>query len=380
MGHMGWGGGGGMGNFASGGGGGGAATRGAQRLRAQGKRKPDIKKLWPLVWVMLKPRMWILAGGLGLTAIKVLASLTIPQISKRLVDTIINVKPAHPERLPHIVIIVFTATLIQAISSYALTQLLSKEGQRLIADLRARVQRHVGLLPVSYYDANSTGTLVARIMSDVEGVRNLIGTGLVEFAGSILTAVLALTILLQRSVPTTLTVLVIVTTFAIFLQFAFKRIRPVFRERGRINAEVSGRLTESLGGVRVIKGYHAEEREAKVFAGGVERLLKNVVKSLTMTSMLTSASATVTGVVSVIVIFMGGRLVLGSHWTMGDYFQYNLYLAFMISPVFQIVNIGTQLTEALAGLDRTNELLGELEENEGPERTIPMPPIDGHVR
>jgi ABC-type multidrug transport system fused ATPase/permease subunit len=380
MGHIGWGGGG-MGNFAGGGGGGGGggnARRAA--LESLGKRKPDIKKLWPLIWVMLKPRLWILAGGLGLTAIKVLASLTIPQISKRLIDTIINVKPPHPERLLGIVVIVFTATLVQAISSYALTQLLSKEGQRLIADLRARVQRHVGLLPVSYYDANSTGTLVARIMSDVEGVRNLIGTGLVEFAGSILTAVLALTILLRRSVPTTLTVLVIVTTFAIFLQFAFKRIRPVFRERGRINAEVSGRLTESLGGVRVIKGYHAEEREANVFVGGVERLLKNVVKSLTMTSMLTSASATVTGVVSVIVIFMGGRLVLGSHWTMGDYFQYNLYLAFMISPVFQIVNIGTQLTEALAGLDRTNELLGELEENEAPERTITMPPIDGHVR
>jgi ABC-type multidrug transport system fused ATPase/permease subunit len=377
MGHMGWGGGGGMGNFGGGGGGGGNARRAA--LESLGKRKPNLKKLWPLIWEMLRPRVWILVGGLGLTAIKVLASLTIPQISKRLIDTVLNARPAHPERLPGIVAIVFGATLIQAISSYALTQLLSKEGQRLIADLRARVQRHVGLLPVSYYDANSTGTLVARIMSDVEGVRNLIGTGLVEFAGSILTAVLALTILLQRSVPVTLTVLVIVTSFAIFLQYAFKRIRPVFRERGRINAEVSGRLTESLGGVRVIKGYHAEEREAKVFMSGVDRLLKNVIKSLTMTSMLSSASATVTGIVSVIVIFMGGHLVLGSHWTMGDYFQYNLYLAFMVSPVFQIVNIGTQLTEALAGLDRTNEILGELEENDAPERTIAMPPIDGYV-
>jgi subfamily B ATP-binding cassette protein MsbA len=270
--------------------------------------------------------------------------------------------------------------LIQAISSYALTQLLSKEGQRLIADLRMRVQRHVGLLPVSYYDANSTGTLVARIMSDVEGVRNLIGTGLVEFAGSILTAVLALTILLHLNVSVTLIVLVIVISFAIFLQVAFKHIRPVFRERGRINAEVSGRLTESLGGVRVIKGYHAEDREAKVFAGGVERLLRNVIKSLTMTSLLSSASATVTGIVSVIVILMGGHLVLGSNWTMGQYFQYTAYLAFMIAPVFQIVNIGTQLAEALAGLDRTNEILCELEENQDADRTVSMPPIDGSVR
>ncbi len=368
--------GGGMG-WGGGGGGGGNARRAA--LEGLGKRKPDLKKLWPLIWEMLKPRLWVLAGGLALTVVKVLASLTIPQVSKRLIDSVLNVKPAHPERLTSIVVIVFSATLVQAISSYALTQLLSKEGQRLIADLRARVQRHVGLLPVSYYDGTSAGTLVARIMSDVEGVRNLMGTGLVEFAGSILTAVLALTILLHRSVTVTLTVLVIVTLFAFFLQFAFKRIRPVFRERGRINAEVSGRLTESLGGVRVIKGYHAEDREAKVFERGVERLLQNIVKSLTMTSMLSSASATVTGIVSVLVIFMGGHLVMSSHWTVGDYFQYNLYLAFMISPVFQIVNIGTQLTEALAGLDRTNELLCELEENQAPGRILQMPPIEGTV-
>ena len=243
-----------------------------------------------------------------------------------------------------------------------------------------RIQRHVGLLSVAYYDANSTGTLTARIMSDVEGVRNLIGTGLVEFAGSILTAVLALIVLLHRSVSTTLTVLVIVCFFAVFLQFAFKRIRPVFRERNRLNAEVSGRLTESLGGVRVIKGYHAEEREAEVFAGGITRLLNNVFRTLTMTSMLSSASATVTGIISVLVIFLGGHLVLNNHWTVGDYFQYNLYLAFMISPVFQIVNIGTQLTEALAGLDRTSELLAELEENEAPGRIVTTPPITGHVQ
>jgi len=375
MGYMGWGGGGGMG---MGGGGGGGARRAA--LERLGKRKPNLKKLWPLIWMMLKPRLWVLAGGLGLTAVKVVASLTLPLLSKRLIDTVLNTRPPHPERLPGIVAIVFAATLIQAAASYALTQLLSKEGQRLIKDLRARVQRHVGLLPVSYYDANSTGTLVARIMTDVEGVRNLLGTGLVEFAGSILTAVLALIVLLHRSVQVTVTVLVIITTFACFLQFAFKYIRPIFRERSRLNAEVSGRLNESLGGVRVIKGYHAEAREASVFEAGLERLLKNVIKSMTMSSLLSSASATVTGIVSVIVILLGGHQVLAGHWTVGDYFQYNLYLAFMVSPVFQIVNIGTQLTEALAGLDRTNELLGELEENQAPGRVVPMPGIEGFVR
>jgi subfamily B ATP-binding cassette protein MsbA len=371
-------GGGGMGNWAERGGGGGGAARRAALDRLP-KKKPNLKRVWPLIWTMLKPRIWIMVLGLALTVIRVRASLTLALITKRLIDTVINTNPTHPERLPAIVAIVFCATIIQAIASYALTQLLSKEGQRLIADLRVRVQRHVGLLPVSYYDANSTGTLVARIMSDVEGVRNLIGTGLVEFVASILTAVWALSFLLRMSAQITLIVFTIVISFAFFMQYAFKFIRPIFRERGRINAEVTGRLTESLGGVRVIKGYHAEEREAKVFAGGAERLLKNVIKSLTMTSMLSSASATVTGLVAAIVIYMGGHLV-GHGWTMGDYSQYGVMLAFMTAPVFQIVNIYTQLTEALAGLDRTTEILAEMAENLPPERTVEMPPIHGHVR
>jgi subfamily B ATP-binding cassette protein MsbA len=168
--------------------------------------------------------------------------------------------------------------------------------------------------------------------------------------------------------------------FVFFLQYWFRTIRPIFRERGRINAEVTGRLTESLGGVRVIKGYHAEEREANVFSAGVERLLQNVMKSLTMTSILSSASTTVLGIVSGCVMWLGGHNVLNSTWTVGTYFQYNMFLAFMIAPVFQIVNIGTQLTEAFAGLDRTHEIMAELEENQTPGRTVKMPPIEGTVR
>jgi len=238
----------------------------------------------------------------------------------------------------------------------------------------------VGLLSVSYYDENRTGTLVARIMTDVEGVRNLVGTGLVEFVGGLFTAVLAFLFLLHRSVTVTLTVFAVLGAFVFILQYAFRIIRPIFRERAKINAEVTGRLTESLGGVRVIKGYHAEEREAKVFSAGVDRLLDNVMKSLTMTSTMAAASTTVLGLVSALVMWLGGHLIFSNTWTTGVYFQYYVFLAFMIAPVFQIVNIGTQLTEAFAGLDRTNEIMAEPEENQGPERTLKLPPIQGNVR
>src|SRR5579863_4051932 len=225
--------------------------------------------------------------------------------------------------------------VVQAATSFSLTQLLSKAGQRLIADMRRQVQKHVGLLPVAYYDENRTGTLVSRIMTDVEGVRNLVGTGLVEFVGGMVTAVLAFFYLLHRSAIVTVTVFSVMGLFVFVLQYGFKNIRPIFRERGKINAEVTGRLTESLGGVRVIKGYHAEAREATVFAGGVERLLQNVMKSLTMTSVLSSASTTVLGLVSGLVMWLGGHSVLNHSWTTGDYFSYNMFLAFMIAPVFQ---------------------------------------------
>jgi subfamily B ATP-binding cassette protein MsbA len=344
------------------------------------KRKPDLKRLWPQILALMVPRKGLLAAGLVLMVINRFAGLVLPFMSKPLLDKVLSTDHPHPEMLPKIIALVFTAMVVQAITSFSLTQLLSKAGQRLIAEMRRQVQRHVGLLSVSYYDANRTGTLVARIMSDVEGVRNLVGTGLVDFVGGLLTAVLAFVYLLHRSVAVTLTVFAVVAAFVFILQYAFRIIRPIFRERAKINAEVTGRLTESLGGVRVIKGYHAEEREASVFAVGVERLLANVMKSLTMTSVLGSASTTVLGLVSALVMWLGGHSVLNHTWSVGDYFAYNMFLAFMIAPVFQIVNIGTQLTEAFAGLDRTNEIMSELEENQGPERTLKMPPIHGTVR
>ncbi len=344
------------------------------------KRKPSLKKIGPQVWGLVKPRLGLLAAGLCLMVVNRVAGLVLPYISKTLLDKVLATQHPHPEMLPKIIAIVFGAMVVQAITSFSLTQLLSKAGQRLIAEMRRQVQRHVGLLSVAYYDENRTGTLVARIMTDVEGVRNLVGTGLVEFVGGMLTAVMVFFFLLHRSPTVTLTVFAVVGGFVFILQYGFKTIRPIFRDRGKINAEVTGRLTESLGGVRVIKGYHAEAREAKVFSAGVDRLLANVMKSLTMTSALGAASTTVLGLVSSLVMWLGGNLVLKSTWTVGDYFQYNVFLAVMVAPVFQIVNIGTQLTEAFAGLDRTNEIMSELEENQAPERTEKMPPIQGTVR
>lgn len=358
------------------------SPRGNTRARAAElpKRKPNLKKLWPEIWALVAPRKSLLVGGLFLMAINRVAGLVMPYTTKPLLDKVLNPTHPQPQILPIIISLVFGAMVVQAITSFALTQLLSKAGQRLIAEMRRQVQRHVGLLSVSYYDENRTGTLVARIMSDVEGVRNLVGTGLVEFVGGLLTAALVFIYLMYLSPAVTLTVFAVLGVFVFFLQYGFKTIRPIFRERAKINAEVTGRLTESLGGVRVIKGYHAEDREATVFSGGVERLLQNVMKSLTMTSVLSAASTTMLGIVSAIVMWKGGHLVLGDKWTTGAYFQYNIFLAFMIAPVFQVVNIGTQLTEAFAGLDRTGEIMAELEENRDPRRKTKMPPIVGNVR
>ncbi len=343
----------------------------------QPKKKTDFKKVLPEIWKLVRPRRWLLLSGLCLMAVNRVAGLVLPASTKYLIDTVL--RQHHAEKLLPLVGVVFGATAIQAITSFSLTQLLSKAAQRMIAELRQKVQQHIGLLPVSFYDSNRTGTLVSRIMTDVEGVRNLIGTGLVEFLGGLMTAILAFAVLMHTSHKITLIVFAVISAFVIILQSAFKKIRPIFRERGKITAEVTGRLTESLGGVRVVKGYHAESREAGVFSQGVQRLLDNVMKSLTALSLMSFTATTVLGIVGGIVILMGGREVLNHQLTLGDYFQYNMFLAFMVAPVFQIVNIGTQLTEAIAGLDRTLEILGEMDEFSDPKRTVTMGEIRGDV-
>jgi ABC-type multidrug transport system fused ATPase/permease subunit len=357
----------------------GRGSRGASDAPEK-KTKPNLRKVLPEIWKLVRPRRWVLLLGLLLTGLKSVTGLVLPVSTKYLIDVVLKSDGSGAGKLPWLVGAVFAATAVQAMTSFSLTQLLSKAGQRMIADLRKQVQQHIGRLPVSFYDANRTGTLVSRIMTDVEGVRNLIGTGLVDFVGGLLTASIVFGILLYKSHRITLIVFSVILVFIFVLQKAFKIIRPIFRERGKINAEVTGRLTESLGGVRVIKGYHAEDREASVFAQGVQRLLDNVMRSLTATSALGFVSTTVLGIVGGLVMLLGGHQVLNHQLTTGGYFQYTMLLAFMIAPVFQIVNVGTQITEAIAGLDRTIEILNERQEDADPARQIHLPTIHGEVR
>ena len=342
------------------------------------KKKIDYRKAMPEIWRLVRPRKWLLLLGLVLVAINRVAGLTLPFVARPFVNLVL--RKHESDKLMPLVIAVLVATIIQSITSFSNTQLLSKAAQRMIADLRQEVQRHVGRLSVSFYDANRSGLLVSRIMSDVEGVRNLIGTGLVEFVGGLLTAVMAFIFLLHRSAEMTLIVFAVVGVFVFVLQYAFKTIRPIFRERGKITGEVTGRLTESLGGVRVVKGYHAEEREAAVFKVGVLRLLDNVMKTLTMTSVMSMTATTVLGIVGAMVMLMGGHLALQNRMDDGTYIQYTMFLAFMIAPVIQVVNIGTQLTEAVAGIDRTMEILSEKDEFADAGRVVKLGEIQGYVR
>ena len=339
--------------------------------------KPKLKNVLPEIWKLMKPRRWLLAGSFLLMIINRASGLILPASTRYLIDNVMGKHQLH--LLPIIVGVVILATILQGITSFTLTQLLSKEGQRLIAELRMKVQEHIGRLPVAFYDENRTGTLVARIMTDVEGVRNLIGTGVIDFFGGLLTALFAFGYLIHLSVQMTLVTFVILVIFGLILQRAFKTIRPIFRERAKINSEVTGRLTESLGGVRVVKGYHAEESEARVFAAGANRLLKNVISSLTAQSLMSLASTAVLGVVGALIMYLGAHQVVAGRLTTGGYVTYVMFLAFMIAPIVQLVAIGTQLTEAVAGLDRTTEILSEHAEDADPRRTHDLGVIRGDV-
>ena len=336
-----------------------------------------FKALLPDVWALVKPRRGTLLLGLALMVINRVSGLVLPGSTKTLVDSIIL--KHRTELLLPLVSAVVAATLIQGVTSFSLTQLLSKAAQRLIAELRRKVQAHIGRLPVTYYDANKSGTMVARIMSDVEGIRNLIGTGLVEFAGGLLTAVIALAVLIRISPLMTGLAVLIMGTFAAVLAKAFRTIRPIFRERSKINAEVTGRLTESLGGVRVIKGYHAEAREEDVFAAGVQRLLNNVLKSLTMISMMSFAATILLGLIGALVMYVGSRQIEAKIITPGDFITFTAFLVFLGAPIFQIVGIGTQISEALAGLERTKEVLRERPEDEDPRRQLTIGEVRGEL-
>lgn len=336
-----------------------------------------LKAVWPEVWKLMRPRRGLLALGFVLMVINKVAGFVLPYSSKFLIDNVVSKNQTG--MLRPLVLSVLFATLIQGVTSFSLTQLLSKAAQRLITELRQQVQMHISRLPVAFYDANKTGALVSRIMTDVEGVRNLLGTGLVDFAGGLVAASIAVVLLLRTSVPLTLIAIGSLGCFALVLNKAFATIRPIFRERGKINAEVTGRLTESLGGVRVIKGYHAEEREEKIFAGGVRRLLDNVMRTLTATSLMGLSASVLLGLVGAATMFVGGHQMVAQTLTPGGYISYNLYLVFLVAPIMQVVSIGTQITEALAGLERTQEIMRERPEDQDPKRSVALRDIVGTV-
>jgi ABC-type multidrug transport system fused ATPase/permease subunit len=336
-----------------------------------------LKAVWPEVWKLMRPRGALLSLGFGLMVVNRLAGFVLPYSSKFLIDDVVG--KHHTALLKPLVFAVLAATVVQGVTSFSLTQLLSKAAQRLIAELREQVQKHISRLPVAFYDVNKTGALVSRIMSDVEGVRNLLGTGLVDFAGGLVAAGIALILLIRISAPLTLIAVGSLGCFAFALNRAFATIRPIFRERGKINAEVTGRLTESLGGVRVIKGYHAEEREEHVFAKGVRRLLDNVMRTLTATSLMSLSASVLLGVVGAATMYVGGRQMASNHLTTGSYFSYNFLLVFLVAPIMQIVSIGTQLTEALAGLERTQEIMRERPEDQDLKRSAVLQDVIGTI-
>jgi ABC-type multidrug transport system fused ATPase/permease subunit len=342
-----------------------------------GASKPKLRAVMPLVWELVRPRRGLLAIGFLLMLINRVAAFVLPGSTRYLIDNVIT---KHQTRLlKPLVLAVLLATLVQGVTSFGLTQLLSKAAQRLITELRQKVQSHVGRLSVSFHDSTKSGVLVSRIMSDVEGVRNLIGTGLVDLVGGLLTAVIALVFLFRISPLMTGLAFGFLLFFGLALKKAFQTIRPIFRERGKITAEVTGRLAESLGGIRVVKGYHAEDREDRVFSGGVKKLLDNVMRTLTASSVMGLSASVLLGVVGAVTMYVGARQILAGSLTIGGLFTYTLLMGFLIAPIMQIVQIGTQLTEALAGLERTHEILKESAEDRDPRRTVRLPEIEGNI-
>ena len=338
--------------------------------------KPKVSLLeafTSIIW----PRRKMVFIGLVLIVISKIASFVAPLSLKILMDEIIPNKEL--DRLKILIAVVITAIIIQSITSFLLTKILSVQAQFLIAELRTQVQKKILGLPIKFFDNTKSGALVSRIMTDVEGVRNLIGTGLVQLVGGAITAVVSLILLLQISVSMTLFTLIPLAIFAVIALKAFKIIRPIFRARGKINAEVKGRLTETLGGIRVIKGFNAAEQEARVFEKGVNELFVNVEKSLTATAFMTSSATFLLGLATTGIMGISGFKIMTETLTLGEFLSFTFLLGLMIAPIVQMSNIGSQLTEALAGLDRTQELMNETSETDDPQRNIALKKIQGAI-
>ncbi len=345
--------------------------------KAKAKAKLQGKVVLADALDLIRARKGRLAFGLLLMAINRLAALVLPWTTKSLVDDVFRKGNLH--LLYQLVLAGGVATIAQALTSYGLAQVLGKAAQRSITEMRRKVQRHVGRLSVGFFDQTKTGVLLSRVMSDAEGIRNLVGTGLVDMVGGAVTAVFAMGYLFYLNVKLTLVTLSVMSLFSIVMYYAFKVLRPLFRERSKINAEISGRLTESFSGVRVVKAYGAEQRESLVFSKGVHRLFRNVAKTMTGTSTISAVSTLLLGGIGITMMAIGGNEVLAGHMTVGSFFSFTLFLGLLVGPAVQIVNIGSQLTEAFAGLERIREIRNEVPENAEEEAREPLPELLGGV-
>ena len=343
--------------------------------------EPKKKGITPSAWREARELIWAhryrLVLGMVLMIINRLAGLVLPASSKFLIDDVIIKQRG--ELLVPLALAAGGATLVQALGSFALSQVLGVAAQRAITDMRKNVQEHVERLPIRYFDSTQTGVLISRIMSDAEGIRNLVGTGLVQLVGGLVTAAIALGVLFYINWGLTSITLFALAAFGGCMALAFKKLRPLFRERGKINAEVTGRLTESLGGIRIVKAYAAEKREELVFARGAHRLFRNVARSMTAVSAVTAFSTVIVGLIGVILILVGGRAILSGQMTLGDFFMYIFFTALVVGPIVEIASIGTQITEAFAGLDRIREVKRMATEDEHDSERLPCPNIFGEI-
>jgi ABC-type multidrug transport system fused ATPase/permease subunit len=351
-------------------------------MMAPMKDAPLKKKLSSaVVWREARDLMWARRGRLGLGLFLMLCSrlagLVLPASTKYLIDEVLG-KGKH-DLLPRLALAVLVATIIQSATSFALSQLLGVAAQHSITDMRRRIEKHVERLPVSFFDSTKTGILISRIMSDAEGIRNLIGTGLVQMAGSLVTGAIAMGVLFYLNWHLTLITVVTLASFGALMATAFKRVRPLFRERGELNARVTGRLTESLGGIRVVKAYTAEKREDLVFTRGVHGLLRNVAKTMTWVSGTTALTTLIFGVVGVLMMLMGARAIFAHQMTLGGFIMYVFFTGLVAAPVMQIASIGTQISESFAGLDRIRELLGEQTEDDVDRGMEPLQSLIGDI-
>ena len=327
-----------------------------------------------LVWTHRKR----LTLGLALMLVSRLMTLVLPTSSKFLIDDVIG--QGRTNLLMPIALVAGAATIVQAVTSFALSQLLGVAAQRAITDMRKRVQARVMRLPVRYFDSTQTGVLVSRVMSDAEGIRNLVGTGLVQLVGGLVTAALGVTVLFWLNWHLTTITILVLAAFGAGMAYAFRTLRPLFRERGKINAEVTGRLTEALGGIRIVKSYTAEKREEIVFTKGAHRLFRNIAKSMTGVSASTAGSTVIVGIIGVLMIWLGGKAILNNEMTLGELVMYMIFIGLVAAPLISIASIGTQITEAFAGLDRIREILDMPTEVDEDAERAPVPPIAGDVR